>query len=257
MRGADFERKVVMITGAGGGTPGPAMAEAYVEAGAAVVICDKRAGKSEEKAERLRRGAANPVLGFDVDIADRDALARMVEEVRRRLGRIDILVGNAAEAIFDPFECYAMESWDRILEVDLTANFLLAKLILPGMVERQSGNLLFIGSVATWIHASDLLPGEFSYAVAKSGLLTLTRTLAAQFGPHGIRCNGLALGLIESRFTRGNSEFTRAIAERTPMRKVGAPSDVVEAALFLTSDRRAGFVTGETLNVSGGLSMRV
>jgi NAD(P)-dependent dehydrogenase (short-subunit alcohol dehydrogenase family) len=233
------------------------MAEAYVDAGAAVVLCDKRVGKSEEKAERLRRNAANPVLGFDVDIADRGAVARMVDEVRRRLGRVDILIANAAEAIFEPFDRYAMKFWDRILEVDLTANFLLAKLILPEMVERKSGNLLFIGSVATWIHSSDLLPGEFSYAVAKSGLLTLTRTLAAEFGCHGIRCNGLAPGLIESRFTRGNADFARSIAERTPMRKVGAPNDVVEAALFLTSDRRAGFITGETLNVSGGLSMRV
>jgi NAD(P)-dependent dehydrogenase (short-subunit alcohol dehydrogenase family) len=257
MEKSEFEGKVVLITGGGGGALGPAIAEAYVARGASVVLCDKRAGKSAEKATRLQSKARNPILAFDVDIGDREAVESMVGDVHRRLGRVDILIGNAAEVVFEPFDKYTMEASDRVVEVDLTANFLLAKLVLPGMVERKGGNLLFIGSVASWIHASDLLPGEFSYAVAKSALLTLTRTLAAEFGRHGIRCNGIAPGLIESGFTRGAPDFTRAIAERTPMRMIGAPEDIVESALFLTSDRLSRFITGETLNVSGGLHMRV
>lgn len=254
---AEFADKVVLITGGGGGAIGPALAEAYAERGAVVALCDKRPGKSEEKAARLRDKYRKEALAFDVDIADRDAVQRMVDSLQARCGRVDILIGNAAEVIFRPFEHYTMDAWDRILEVDLTANFHLAKLLLPGMVGRKTGNLLFVGSIATSIHASDLLPGEFSYAVAKSALQTLTRTLAAEFGKHGVRCNGVAPGLIESGFTRGNVEFSRTIAERTPVGRLGTLRDVVEAVLFLTSDTRAGFITGETLNVSGGLAMRV
>jgi NAD(P)-dependent dehydrogenase (short-subunit alcohol dehydrogenase family) len=159
--------------------------------------------------------------------------------------------------MFEPFERHSMAIWDRILEVDLTANYHLARLVLPAMVERGSGNLLFIGSVASWMHASDLLPGEFSYAVAKSGLVTLTRTLAAEFGPRGIRCNGIAPGLIESGFTKSHETFSAGIRNRTPLRKLGTTDDITNAALFLTNDGAAGFITGETICISGGLHMRV
>ena len=253
----DFIGKVALITGGGGGTLGPAMAAAYAKAGAAVALCDKRPGKSAEKAAALQSTYAGMVAAYDVDIADRSAVQAMVKDIEAHLGKIDILVGNAAEATFEPFERHTMETWDRIIEVDLTANYHLARLVLPSMVERKDGNLLFIGSVASWIHAADLLPGEFSYAVAKSGLTTLTRTIAAEFGPHGIRCNGIAPGLIESGFTRSHQSFSAKIRDRTPLRKLGTPDDIVNAALFLTCDRSAGFITGETICVSGGLHMRV
>jgi NAD(P)-dependent dehydrogenase (short-subunit alcohol dehydrogenase family) len=253
----DYTGKVVLITGGGGGTLGPAIAAVYAIAGASVVLCDKRPGKSAEKAATLQGNAQGTVIGYDVDIADRNAVAQMVDDAARRLGPIDILVGNAAEVVFEPFERHSMAIWDRIIEVDLTANYHLARLVLPAMVERGSGNLLFIGSVASWLHASDLMPGEFSYAVAKSGLVTLTRTLAVEFGPCGIRCNGIAPGLIESGFTRSHESFAAGIRERTPLRRLGAAKDITNAALFLTSDEAANFITGETLCISGGLHMRV
>nr|WP_295469337.1 SDR family oxidoreductase [Mesorhizobium sp.] len=253
----NYGGKVVLITGGGGGTLGPAMAAAYLQAGASVILCDKRSGRSAEKASSLQEGTSGSAIGYDVDIADRAAVTRMVEDATKRLGPVDILVGNAAEVMFEPFQRHSMAVWDRIIEVDLTANYHLARLVLPAMVERGSGNLLFIGSVASWMHASDLLPGESSYAVAKSELVTLTRTLAAEFGPSGIRCNGIAPGLIESGFTRSHEAFSAGIRERTPLRKLGTTADIARTALFLTSDEAASFITGETVCVSGGLHMRV
>jgi 3-oxoacyl-[acyl-carrier protein] reductase len=124
------------------------------------------------------------------------------------------------------------------------------------MVRKKQGSIVNISSIAGWIGDPNPDRGEPAYSVAKAGLFALTRNIAAELGPHGIRCNAVAPGLIWSRFVEKYETDLVKFRDATPLRRYGSSRDVVEAILFLASDRRAGFITGETLNVSGGYYMR-
>jgi 3-oxoacyl-[acyl-carrier protein] reductase len=196
------------------------------------------------------------VLDFHLDIADRPKVDAMLAETEQRLGSVDILVCNAAENKLGKIVGYDMTDWDRTLDVSLTANFFLARRVLPGMVARKRGNIVNISSVAGWIGNPNEKDGEPAYAAAKAALFALTRNIAHEVGPHGIRCNAIAPGLIWSRFVEKFDADFRPLVEETPLRRYGRSEDVVEAVMFLASDRRSGFITGEALNVSGGWYMR-
>jgi 3-oxoacyl-[acyl-carrier protein] reductase len=155
----------------------------------------------------------------------------------------------AAIADFD------MDAWDRVLTVDLTAAFHLIRLVLPGMIERHRGSIVNVASIAGWL--GDANEGrEAPYASAKAALFSLTRSVAFEGGPHGVRCNAVAPGLIWTKFVaRYEDQFAPEI-ERTPVRRFGQPEEVAELIAFLASDKRSGFITGEAINISGGWYMR-
>jgi NAD(P)-dependent dehydrogenase (short-subunit alcohol dehydrogenase family) len=141
--------------------------------------------------------------------------------------------------------------WDRAIDVDLTGPWQLFRAVIPGMIELGRGSIVNVTSVAAFIspHA------EGPYAAAKAGLHSLSRTVAREYGPAGIRCNSVAPGLIWTRFMEKYEEQFRPEVDRTPLRRWGQPQDVADTIAFLASDRSA-FITGETITVSGGWYMR-
>jgi NAD(P)-dependent dehydrogenase (short-subunit alcohol dehydrogenase family) len=253
---SEFQDRVVLVTGGGGGCIGGPTAQFFAQQGARVVICDLHERRLREWAERIRKETGGTVLDFHLDIAEREKVQRMVAETEQRLGPVDVLVCNAAENKLGKIVSYAMEDWDRTIDVSISANFHLSRLVLPRMVERGRGNILMIASIAAWLGDPNPRDGEPAYAAAKAALLSLTRNIATEVGPSGVRCNAIALGLIWSRFVEKYEEQFRPMIEQTPLRRYGRTEDVLECIAFLASDRRAGFITGEAINVSGGFYMR-
>jgi 3-oxoacyl-[acyl-carrier protein] reductase len=180
----------------------------------------------------------------------------MIAAADDQLGGVDILVCNAAENKLGHIADYPPEDWDRTIDVSITANYYLTRKVVPGMIERKRGNLVYISSVAGWIGNPNEDEGEPAYSVAKAGLFSLMRNVAAELGPHGIRANAIAPGLLDSRFVQKFPEQFEALREETPLRKFGTGQDIVEAIVFLASDRTSSFITGESLNISGGWYMR-
>ena len=252
----EFEGRVVLVTGGGGDCIGGPTALRFAMEGAHIVICDIHAARNARWADRIRDEAGAQVLDFHLDISDREAVDRMIAVSEQKLGGVDVLICNAAENKLGHMVEYDPSDWDRTLDVSLTANFYLSRKVLPGMVKRRRGNLVYVSSVAGWVANPNEERGEPAYAVAKAGLFALTRNVAHEVAPHGVRCNAVAPGLIQSRFVEKYAEQFAPLRERTPLRRFGTSQDVVEAILFLASDRRAGFITGEALNVSGGFYIR-
>jgi len=252
----EFDGSVVLVTGGGGSCIGGPTALRFAEEGASLVICDLHERRNTEMAERIRKETSAVVLAFHLDIADRAKVDAMIAETERELGRVDVLVCNAAENRLGKIVEYDMADWDRTIDVSLSANFYLARKVLPGMVARRRGNIVNISSVAGWIGNPNEKDGEPAYAAAKAALFALTRNIAHEVGPHGIRCNAIAPGLIWSRFVEKFDTDLRPLVDATPLRRYGRSEDIVEAVMFLASDKRSGFITGEALNVSGGWYMR-
>lgn len=252
----EFDGCVALITGGGGSCIGGPTALRFAREGANVVICDLHERRNDEMAERIRKETDAKVLAFHLDIADRAKVDAMIAEAERELGGIDVLVCNAAENKLGKIVDYDMADWDRTIDVSLSANVFLARRVLPGMVSRRRGSIVNISSVAGWIGNPNEKDGEPAYAAAKAAMFALTRNIAHEVGPHGIRCNAIAPGLIWSRFVEKFDADFRPLVEATPLRRYGRSEDVVEAVMFLASDARSGFITGEALNVSGGWYMR-
>ena len=251
----EFEGRTALITGGGGACIGAPTALHFAKEGAAVVVCDLHERRNRETAESIRKQGGQ-ALDFTLDISDRPAVDRMLEAAARALGPIDILICNAAENRLGKIAEYDLADWDRTIEVSLTANFYLVRHLLPGMMERRRGSIVNISSIAGWIGDPNPERGEPAYSAAKAALFALTRNIAAEAGPYGVRCNAVAPGLIWSRFVAKYEEQFKPLVEETPLRRFGTSEDIVEAIAFLASDRRSGFITGEALNVSGGWYMR-
>ena len=252
----EFEGRVVLVTGGAGGFMGGPAARGFAEHGADIVLCDNHERRVQEMTARLQEETGSRVLGFHLDVADRPAVDRMLETATDQLGAIDILVNNAAENVLGPIHRTDPATWDRLIDVDLSACFYLIRQLLPGMIERGFGNIINITSVAAFIASRDEARGEAAYACAKAALHELTRSVAAEAGPYGVRCNAIAPGIMQSKWVQKHAERFEPELQRTPLRRFGTSQDIVEALLFLASDRRSGFITGEILNLSGGWYMR-
>jgi NAD(P)-dependent dehydrogenase (short-subunit alcohol dehydrogenase family) len=186
-----------------------------------------------------------------LDLGHREQIASVCDAVERSLGPVDVLVNNAAINVLVPVSEYRQEDWDRVLEVDLTACFALIRRLLPGMKERRRGSIVNVTSIAAFIGNAR----EGPYAAAKAALHSLTRSVAVEGGPFGVRANAVAPGIIESRFVSKDAARYEAMAQQAPLRRIGRAEEVAEAIAFLASER-SSYVTGEVLNVSGGWYMR-
>ena len=254
--GGEFEGRVALVTGGGGSCIGGPTALRFAREGSSVVICDLHERRLKEMAEKIRGETGAAVLDFHLDISDRPSVDAMIAAADAELGGVDYLVNNACENKLGHVVDYDMADWDRTLDVSITAQFHLIRKTLPGMVARRRGAIVNIASVAGWIGNPNEEHGEPAYSVAKAALLSLTRNVAHEVGPAGVRCNAIAPGLIWSRFVEKFQTQFEPMREATPLRRFGRSEDIVEAVMFLCSDRRAGFITGEALNVSGGWYMR-
>jgi 3-oxoacyl-[acyl-carrier protein] reductase len=247
---ARFEGKVALVTGAAGSGIGQATAIRLARDGAAVVVTDAHAERTARTVGSIGETTGARVVGHPMDVGDRKAIAQVIAAVREELGSVDILVNNAAINPVQSVESMVMEDWDATIEANLTGPMELIRRVLPGMTEKGWGSIVNVSSVAAFTSPM----GEAPYAATKAALHSLTRTVAAEVGPQGIRCNAVAPGLIWTRFLEKNEEQFLPELERTPLRRFGQPDDVADVIAFLVSDE-SRFITGETIVVSGGWSM--
>lgn len=236
--------KTVLITGGSRGI-GRAMVELFCKNGYAVAFTYK---SSESEAKSLAE--AVHALAIRADSAIESDVISAVEQAERELGHIDCLINNAGIASFALFTDVTLEDWNKIMAVNLTGAFLYSRSVIPGMIRRGFGRIINISSMWGLVGSSC----EVAYSTSKAALIGMTRALAKELGPSGITVNAIAPGLIDTDMNRRtlSCEDISAIIEDTPLERIGLPLDVASAALFLAGDD-ASFITGDVMNVSGGL----
>ncbi|MBV8869202.1 MAG: 3-oxoacyl-[acyl-carrier-protein] reductase [Acetobacteraceae bacterium] len=241
-----LDGKAALVTGASGGI-GEAIAAALHAQGAAVALSGTRREALEALAERLgERAHACPA-----DLRDPAAAESLVAAAEERTGPLDILVNNAGLTRDMLALRMADADWQSVLEVDLAAPFRLARAALRGMLRRRAGRIVNIGSIV----GATGNAGQANYAAAKAGLIGLTKALAHEVAPRGVTVNAVAPGFVVTPMTEALSEQQRArIAGAIPLARLGQPSDIAAAVVYLASDE-AGWVTGATLHVNGGMAM--
>ena len=234
--------KNVLITGGSRGI-GKAMVELFAKKGWSVAFTYK---KSENEAKILaeRVGA----FAIKADSASPQEIEVAVALTIEQFGSVDCLINNAAISEFSLFTDIDIDTWNRIIAVNLTAPFLYSKAVIPGMVSRKSGRIINISSMWGLVGSSC----EVHYSAAKAGLIGMTRALAKELGPSNITVNAIAPGVIATDMNKAlPKDEIEILKEETPLMRLGEPSEVAEAALFLASDA-AAFITGEVMNISGG-----
>jgi 2-dehydro-3-deoxy-D-gluconate 5-dehydrogenase len=246
-----LEGQVAVVTGGNGGI-GRAIALGLAGAGAQVAIWGRKREKNAEALAALR--AVGPrAVALQVDVADRRQLQPALAAVEKDLGPVSILVNNAAVAALGGVLDLSPEDWDRVIETDLTACFLLAKYAAQSMVKRQAGKIINLASTYS-LSGSSFAP---SYSAAKGGIMQLTKSLAIELAPHNIQVNAILPGWIETDLTEPIKDMPlyQEILMRTPAGRFGTPAECAGAAVFLAS-AAARFVTGTALVVDGGYAIR-
>ena len=237
-----------MVTGSARGI-GRRVALALAERGYAIAANDLEA--PEGTLEELERLGAD-TLSVPGDVSDEEAVLRMVRGVMERFERIDVLVNNAGVSLISPLEETSLADWRRILEVNLTGPFLMCREFGKVMLERGSGSIVNISSVAGLLGVAD----RAAYNSSKHGLIGLTRTLAAEWGGRGVRVNAVCPGWVKTEMDAedqaGGGYTDEDIEGRVPMGRFARPEDVAGAVAFLADPQQSAFVNGHTLSVDGG-----
>ena len=248
----DLSGHAALVTGAAGGGIGKATARRLLREGASVVVTDVHSRRLDETvAEFADDFGEDRVMGVLMDAGDRAQIDAGLAAARDRFGVIDVLVNNAAVNALNPVGDMSPEEWDWAIGINLSGPWYLSRAVLPEMAAAGWGSIVNITSVAGWIHGTN----EGPYAGAKAALHQLTRTIATEYGPQGIRCNAVAPGVIHTWFIDAKAPQLLDEADNTPVRRLGTPDDIANVVAWLVSDE-SSFVTGETINASGGWYMR-
>ncbi|MQA06377.1 MAG: SDR family oxidoreductase [Streptosporangiales bacterium] len=250
------ETPVALVTAAAGAGIGAAVARRLARDGMQVVVTDAHERRCGEFAVRLSEEFGRPVPAYPLDVTDVARVEQVVADVVGVCGRIDVLVNNAGWSKIEPVAEMSAETWQRCLDVDLSGTFHCMRQVLPHMIERGSGSIVNISSIAAWETSEE---HGAAYSAAKAGVLALTRVAAAENGRHGVRVNAVAPGLIYNEFLRKiypDSFFTGYAENRSRVGRVGTPDDVAALVSFLAG-QDSGYVTGEVYGVSGGVAPHV
>jgi 2-hydroxycyclohexanecarboxyl-CoA dehydrogenase len=252
---ADFTGKTVVVTGGGGGI-GSAICRRFGEAGAKVAVVDLNAEAAQAVVDAIE-GAGGTAKAVQLDLTDFDATGAAIEAIEADLGPIDVLVNNVGWDVFTPFLKSGPEFWEKIIGINLRAVLNITHPVLARMAERNAGRIVSIASDAARVGSS----GESVYAACKAGVIALSKTLAREHARQGITFNVVCPGVTETGMLEnfmeaaGDKEKLRVAFQRAvPMGRLGQPDDLPGAVLFFASDD-AGFVTGQVISVSGGLTM--
>jgi 2-hydroxycyclohexanecarboxyl-CoA dehydrogenase len=247
--------RTALVTGGGRGI-GRAVAEGLAADGFSIVIADLRLDESEEVASAIT-DAGGRALALECNVADSDSVAAAVRAADERFGHVDVLVNNAGWDDLKPFLETDEAFWDRIIEINFKGPLRFTRLLLPGMVERRWGRLVNIGSDAGRVGSSL----ESVYSGAKGGIIAFTKTIAREMARSGVTANVVCPGPTDTPFMaetmaaqQHSDSVLAAMVKSVPMRRLGAPEEVAAAVRYFVSDE-AGYVTGQTLSVSGGLTM--
>ena len=243
----DLTGKRALVTGASGGI-GREIAKALASAGARVALSGTRVAALEDTAKEMA-GAEHPIL--PCNLSDLAAVDRLVPSAEAALGGLDILVNNAGVTRDNLFMRMKDEEWDEVIAVNLTAPFRLIRAALRGMMKQRSGRIINIASL-TGVAGN---PGQGNYAASKAGLIGLGKSLAQEVASRGITVNAIAPGFVTSAMTDELTDKQKeAILPKIPLGRLGTGAEIAAAAVFLASDD-AAYVTGQTLNINGGMLM--
>jgi 2-hydroxycyclohexanecarboxyl-CoA dehydrogenase len=247
-----LSRRIALVTGAARGI-GRAIALELSAQGRDVAVADILDTEVETVAGEVER-VGSRALAVSLDVTDMDSVAAALEWVTRELGPVDVLVNNAGWDEMRPFVETDEAFWDRVIEINFKGCLRMTRAVLPGMMERRWGRIVNIGSDAGRVGSS----GESVYAGAKAGVIAFTKTIARESARAGVTANVVAPGPTRTPLLASMGEKSARLVESleraVPMRRLGEPEDVAAAVGFLASDR-AGYITGQTLSVSGGLTM--
>ncbi|NPA09814.1 MAG: 3-oxoacyl-[acyl-carrier-protein] reductase [Chlorobi bacterium] len=242
-----LEGKVALITGATRGI-GKGIAEMYAEQGAKVAFT--YAG-SVEKAKELEAALSSvtQIKGYQSDASDFDAAQTLVDEVMAEFGKIDILVNNAGITKDNLLLRMSKDDWDKVIKVNLDSVFNLTKAVIKPMMKAKEGSIINMTSVVGISGNA----GQANYAASKAGVIGFTKSVALELGSRNIRCNAIAPGFIQTEMTDAlDDKAKEKWNEAIPMKKLGQTKDIANACVFLGSEM-SSYVTGQTLNVDGGL----
>lgn len=247
-----LEGKVAIVTGAAAGQ-GRHVAERFAAEGAAVVIADVDVTRGQKTAMRITERGGKAVFE-PCDVSDESSWVNLVSVTHQQFGPVDLCYNNAA--VFLPEDRsvlnMSVETWDRVMAVNVRGTFLGCKHVLPDMVERGSGSIVNVASIRAYLGTSS---PQDAYATSKGAVVALTKSLAVEFAPRGVRVNVICPGTVETEMAPLPDEAARLqrIA-RYPMGRFGTPTDVAGAVIFLSSDE-SSWITGVVLPVDGGTSI--
>jgi 3-oxoacyl-[acyl-carrier protein] reductase len=242
----DLTGKGALVTGASGGIGG-VIARALHAQGATVAI----SGTRREALDALAGELAGRVHVLTCDLADKDAVEALVPACEATMGKVDILVANAGITRDNLLVQLSDQAWDDVIALNLTATFRLARAAVKTMMRRRHGRIIGITSVVG-ITGN---PGQANYTAAKAGMIGMIKSIAQEYAKRGVSANCIAPGFIATAMTdKLNDKQREAILARVPAGRLGSGADVAAAAVYLASDE-AGYVTGQTLHINGGMAM--
>ncbi|GAA5237026.1 SDR family oxidoreductase [Verticiella sediminum] len=249
-----LDGKVAIVTGSSRGI-GKAIAERLAEHGAKVVISSRKPEPCQAVADAINaQYGEGHAISVPANISSKDDLKHLVDETNRQLGKVDIVVCNAASnPYYGPLGGIEDDQFRKILENNVIANHWLINFAAPQMIERKEGSIIIVSSIGG-LRGSPVIG---AYNISKAADFQLARNLAVEYGPHNVRVNCIAPGLIKTDFARAlweNPDTLKKATSTSPLRRIGEPDEIAGAAVFLAS-RASGFMTGQAVVVDGGVTI--
>lgn len=242
--------KTALVTGASRGIGRAAALKLASDGYAVAVNYNKNTAAAEEVCRLINENGGNAAV-FQADVADKAAVNKMLEDINKQFGTVDVLVNNAGVARQIMFCDIDEKEWDRIFDIDVKGVYNVTQAVIDGMVHKKSGRIINISSMWGLTGASC----EVHYSSAKAAVIGMTKALAKELGPSGITVNCIAPGVIATEMNGSLDEETmECLRQETPLMRVGKPEDVAEAISFFASEG-ASFITGQVLSVDGGIAV--
>lgn len=252
----DLTGKVAIVTGSTKGI-GEAIVRRFAQHGAQVAVSSRKAAECTRVANEINAATGSKVpvaLAQPCNISEKHELQALVDQTMSTFGRVDILVCNAAvNPYFGPSKDCPDEAFDKIMGTNVRSNFWLCNMVLPQMVARRDGVIIVVSSIGG-LRGSSILG---TYSISKAADLQLVRNLAVEYGPHNIRANAIAPGLIKTYMSRAlwdNEQILTRSTSTAPLRRIGVPDEIAGAAVFLAG-KAGAFMTGQTLAIDGGVTI--